>query len=159
MKEINYYPAMFYQSDGSYVIIRNYLSSNQFMNLNIFLIGMFFGDIYYCIDIIETKLLEENENKEYFPLPINLAKIIRDKYILGCWYDLITYILLTVLFILYLGIVYIFQIFIYLFMKDKNNEKYYTFFEDKIFNLIALLCADFVVFIVLFIIIILILTK
>ena len=67
MKEINYYPAMFYQSDGSYVIIRNYLSSNQFMNLNIFLIGMFFGDIYYCIDIIETKRLEENENenKEY----------------------------------------------------------------------------------------------
>ena len=159
MKEINYYPAMFYQSDGSYVIIRNYLSSNQFMNLNIFLIGMFFGDIYYCIDIIETKRLEENENKEYFPLPINLAKIIRDKYILGCGYDSITYLLLTVLFVLYLGIVYIFQIFIYLFMKDKNNEKYYTFFEDKVFNLIALLGADFGVFIVLFIIIILILTK
>ena len=72
---------------------------------------------------------------------------------------MITYLLLAFLFILYLGIVYIFQIFIYLFMKDKNNEKYYTFFEDKVFNLIALLGADFGVFIVLFIIIILILTK
>ena len=53
---------MFYQYDNTFAAAKSYISSNQFMKLHIFLLGMFFGNVYYCLQNKGDGL----ENKRYY---------------------------------------------------------------------------------------------
>ena len=146
--ENNYYPAMFYQYDGK-IEIRSYISSNQFMNLNIFLLGMFFGEILYCIFYEDSK----EQNKKYLKIPQKFANMLKNLFTNQSFIETIfIHIFLIFLIVSYLAIVFIFEILINHYMKDKSNDNYYTFFSDKTFNIIALFDSDIAIFILLLLI-------
>jgi hypothetical protein len=148
----DYYPSMFYQYDGSKDFkIRRYISSNPFMNLHIFLLGMFFGELHYCIYYEESV----DKNKKYLKLAQKLVgcfkKIFLNQSILQ---SIIIHIFLLLLFGSYIVLVYIQEIMINHVLENENID--YNFFADKIFNIVALFDSDVAVIIFLFIIIILI---
>ena len=155
---LNYYPAMFFQNDNSYVKTRSYLSYNPFMKLDLFLIGMFFGEVFYCI---EKPNKSKEENKKYLIIPkkFSESKFVKIFHDPDKCITIFSYIILIILFGSYIGIVYIYEIMIKYFMKDKNNSKYYTFFSDKQFNIISLFDGDIGVFILLLIILFLFFDK
>ena len=69
-ENFHYYPAMFYQYDNTFAAAKSYISSNQFMKLHIFLLGMFFGNVYYCLHNKGDGL----ENKRYLKLSLEFSK-------------------------------------------------------------------------------------
>jgi len=148
---IDYYPTMFYQYDGNNQKLRSYLSSNQFMNLNVFLLGMFFGEIHYCIYYEEKK----DENKKYLKLAWNLMTFFKRLFLKQTFMQsiLIQFFLLFLI-AAYIAIVYIYEILINKFMDSENSE-YYTFFANKTFNIIALIDSDIAVVVLLFILLVL----
>ena len=146
--ENGYYPAMFYQYDGT-IQIRSYISSNQFMNLNIFLLGMFFGEILYCIFYEDS----EDQNKKYLKIPQKFAEFFKNFFVNQSFIEtIITHIILIFLFGSYLAIVFVFEILIKYYMDNKSNDNYYTFFADKTFNIVALFDSDIAIFILLLLI-------
>ena len=154
---MGFYPAMFYQYDNSYVKIMNFLLSNQLIDLNVFLLGMFFGEIYYCIYEEE---MAEDYNKKYLIIPRRIKNQIKDFCLDNTRLKSLIFHIILLLFVsFYIAIVYIFEIFIHSYMKNKDNDKYYTFFFDKTFNIIALFDGDIGVFIFLVIIIIISFNK
>ena len=155
--DMEFYPAMFYQYDNLYVKIKNYLLSNQLINLNVFLLGMFFGEIYYCIYEEEKA---EDINKKYLIIPRIIKNEIIDFFLGNTRLKIFcVHIILLLLVSFYIAVVYIYEIFIHSFLKDKDNEQYYTFFLDKTFNIIALFDGDVGVFIFFVIIIIISFNK
>ena len=137
-----YYPAMFYQYDGKNEKLRSYLSSNQFMNLNVFLLGMFFGEIHYCIYYEESK----DKSKKYLILARNLMTYFK-KLILKqkLTQTIIIQIFLLALLAGYIVVVFIFEICINKYIEDGN-----TFFTNERFNIISLFDSDIAVAILLF---------
>ena len=142
-----YYPAMFYQYDGKNEKLGSYLLSNQLMNLNIFLLGMFFGEIHYCIYYEESK----SQNKKYINLAMKLMiffkKFIFQKKLLR---SMIIQFLLLLLLAGYIYIVCIYKICINKYMNNGNN-----FFTNKKFNIISLFDSDIAIVVLLFILLIL----
>ena len=153
--DLNYYPAMFYQYDDQYIPIRSYISSNQFMSLHLFLLGIFFGEIHYCIFNEESK-----KNRKYLAIPNQLTGLFKSFFLnqRPCQ-TLAKYFILLIFLGGYIAVILIFQLFINSFMNDKNNNNYYTFFDDKNFNIISLFDSDIGVMLFLFIIIIMIFFK
>lgn len=146
--ENDYYPAMFYQYDGI-IEIRSYISSNQFMNLHIFLLGMFFGEILYCIYYEDSK----DQNKKYLKIPRIFAEFFKNIFVNQSFIEtIITHIFLIFLIGSYLAIVFVFEILINHYMNNKSNDNYYTFFADKTFNIVALFDSDIAIIILLFLI-------
>ena len=147
----NYYPTMFYQYDGNNQKIRSYLSSNQFMNLNAFLFGMFFGEIHYCIYYEEKK----DKSKKYLNFSWKLMSFFKKLFLKqNLTQSILIQFLLLLLIAGYIAIVYVYEILIKKFMDTENNE-YYTFFANKTFNIVALIDSDIAVMILLFILFIL----
>ena len=131
----DFYPAMFYQFENLYVIIKSYLLSNQLMNLNIFLLGMFFGEIYYCV---------YNQEEEDEPAYLTIPRKLKNKFVNLCYGNpsyckaIAIYTILFIFIALYLAIICVYEIFIFLFLK--NGDK--NFFFDKILNIVALVDGD-----------------
>jgi hypothetical protein len=129
---IDYYPTMFYQYDGNNQKIRSYLSSNQFMNLNVFLFGMFFGEIHYCIYYEEKK----DKSKKYLKFSWKLMSFFKKLFLRqNLMQSILIQFLLLLLIAGYIAIVYVYEILIKKFMDTENNE-YYTFFANKTFNIV-----------------------
>ena len=150
-ENFNYYPAMFFQHDNSYES-RGYISSNQLMKLHLFLLGMFFGNVYYCFN---NK--EKAKNKKYLRVSLKFSTNKFFKFLAesGRVPTFLHYIILFFAFIIYLVVVNLYEKFITDFMSDKNSPKYYTFFSDKKFNLYALFDGDLGLILFMFIILLL----
>ena len=149
-ENFHYYPAMFYQYDNTFAAAKSYISSNQFMKLHIFLLGMFFGNVYYCLQNKGDGL----ENKRYLKLSLEFSKSKLFEFLEegGCCPNFLQYIILVGIFVLYIVVINGYEMFIRSFMSDKNNSEYYTFFSNKLFNTYALFDGDFGAFLFLFII-------
>ena len=103
----NYYPTMFYQYDGNNQKIRSYLSSNQFMNLNAFLFGMFFGEIHYCIYYEEKK----DKSKKYLNFSWKLMSFFKKLFLRqNLTQSILIQFLLLLLIAGYIAIVYVYEI-------------------------------------------------
>ena len=141
--EDEYYPSMFYQNEGSNPKY-SYFSSNQLMNLHIFLLGMFVGEIHYCIYYEESK----DSNKKYLILPKKFAAFFKQLFIKQNFCRIIiTNLFLLILFVCYVALVFIYELMIQNYIDTSDN---YTFFKEKIFNIICLFDSDVAVILFLF---------
>ena len=154
IEDLNFYPAMFFQNDNKYIHTRNYFLTNPLFMINLFLLGMFFGEIFYCINNNESN----DKDRNYLLLP--------KKFVSSKLFDTLkeinlckTIVILLIPSILYIAIVYAYQIFIYVFMWDNNNPDYFTFFSNKTFNFVSLLDGDLGAIVLLLIIFILFFSK
>ena len=149
-ENFHYYPAMFFQYDNTFAATKSYISSNQLMKLHLFLLGMLFGNVYYCLTNSENDL----ENKKYLKLSLRVSKFKLFKFLSegGRLSNIFQYIILLLIILLYIAIVNAYEMFISFFMKDKNNPEYYTFFSNKAFNSFSLFDGDLGVIVFLFII-------
>ena len=149
-ENFHYYPAMFFQYDNTYSAAKSYLSSNQFMKLHLFLLGMFFGNVYYCLTNKGISL----KSKKYLELSVKFSKLKLFEFLSegGRCSNILQYIFLIVFILIYIVLVNCYEMFISFYMKDKNNPEYYTFFSNKTFNIFALFDGDLGVIIFLLII-------
>jgi hypothetical protein len=149
-ENFHYYPAMFFQYDNTYSAAKSYLSSNQFMKLHLFLLGMFFGNVYYCLTNKGISL----KSKKYLELSVKFSKLKLFEFLSegGRCSNILQYIFLIVFILIYIVLVNCYEMFISFYMKDKNNPEYYTFFSNKTFNIFALFDSDLGVIIFLLII-------
>lgn len=146
-----YYPTMFYQYDGNKEI-RSYISSNQFMNINIFLLGMFFGEIHYCIYYEQSK----DQNKKYIILSQKLKMFFRKFFLKQkLIYTIIFHFFLFLFIAVHIVIVYVYEIVIQKLMEKETNNDLYNFFTNKAFNIISLFDSDIGVIVLLFILLML----
>lgn len=141
--ENEYYPSMFYQNEGSNPKY-NYFSSNQLMNLHIFLLGMFVGEIHYCIYYEESK----DSNKKYLIIPQKFASFFNQLFLKQNFFRIIiTNLFLLILFASYVAIVFVYELMIQHYV---DHEDIYTFFKEKLFNIICLFDSDAAVILFLF---------
>ena len=61
-----FYPLMFYQYNQDNLRIKSFFFSNQFFNISSFLLGLFFGEMNYCLQNFSKA---NDKNKRYLCLP------------------------------------------------------------------------------------------
>ena len=123
-----FYPLMFFQYNEDNLRIKSFLFSNQFFNLPCFLIGIFFGEMNYCIQNF-AKSKERNKNFLFLPKKIlNFYHKIKKKKIL--W------------FILYFSLFVLCVLTYMICIKIAGVEDPKNFFLNAKYNLIGLFDTD-----------------
>ena len=131
--DLGYYPLMFYQYNEQNLKIKSFLNSNQFFNMPVFLLGMFFGTINYCIQNFSKA---NDKNKKYLVWAKKILNCISKIRSFRSLYPLVSF-----------GI-FVFSIFIYKICLDstidesKLNATVINFFIDDTYNIITLIDAD-----------------
>ena len=137
--DFGYYPLMFYQYNEKNLRIKSFLNSNQFFNMPVFLLGMFFGTINYCIQNFSKA---NDKNKKYLVWAKKILNCISKIRSFRSLYPIVSF-----------GI-FVFSIFIYKIClansieeydddKDKKlNEDIMRFFQNTTYNIITLIDAD-----------------
>ena len=105
---------------------------------------MFVGEIHYCIYYEESK----DSNKKYLILPKKFAAFFKQLFIKQNFCRIIiTNLFLLILFVCYVALVFIYELMIQNYIDTSDN---YTFFKEKIFNIICLFDSDVAVILFLF---------